>query len=115
MTLALLAIPVAPVLGAWLHELTHAAAARALGGTVVRIDLWQLVVEFRGLDEREQVLVRWMPWIIGGLLVLLWPRLVPRAWWPAVGLWWGTYTLLGGEGEPGVPFVLRRLRRRHAG
>jgi hypothetical protein len=108
--LALLAIPVVGIVGAWAHELTHALAAVALGGTVVRIDLWQLVVEFQGVGERRAALVRWMPALIGCLLALLMP-LVPGRWLPAALLWWASYTLLGGDGEPGLPAVLHRLRR----
>lgn len=113
MTLALLAIPVAAVLGAWLHELTHAALVTWLGGTVVRIDLWQLHIEHQGLTEPATQMVRWGPFVIGAVLGLSF-TLAGVAWTPAALMGWGVFTLLGGNREPGIPFVLQRLRRRRS-
>jgi len=54
MSLALLAIPVMPLVGAWLHELTHAVAAVVLGGRYERIDLRRLHVDFSVPTARRE-------------------------------------------------------------
>lgn len=108
--IGLLLIPVAAVLGAWAHELIHAALVTWLGGTVVRIDLWQLHIEFQGLTEPGTQMVRWAPFVIGAILGASF-TIAGGAWTPAALLGWGVFTLLGGEREPGIPWALQRVRR----
>ena len=104
----LLAFPAAVfafVSAAWLHELTHAAAARALGADVLRVDLGALHVDYRWREPapRRDRLVKLAPAIVGiatlPLLTLLWAgQLTIGVAIAAVS--WVIYTLNGGtEGE----------------
>jgi hypothetical protein len=97
----LLSIPLAAVVGAWAHELTHALVATVLGGRVVRIDLWEMFVEFEGLGSLRAQAVRVAPLAVGlaSLPVVL---SVPERAMPAALMGWFVYSLLGGEGEPGI-------------
>ncbi|WP_435551947.1 hypothetical protein [Natrinema sp. CGMCC1.2065] len=107
MSVVLLALAAlgAPVLGAWLHELTHAAAAWVLGGEVVTIDLLYLHVGFR-FEPRAPIrerLVLLAPAIVGvaiaPIALLNWGGEVTP--WTLVGvIGWVVYTLNGGtQGE----------------
>jgi hypothetical protein len=105
-------LPVAGLLGAWLHELVHAAAAVLVGGRVVEIDLWNLHVDFTAPSERRERLVLLAPAIVGlcALPVLLW--LVSGGVALLVVLFgWGVFTLNGGtHGELSVvKFVVVKL------
>lgn len=51
--------------GAVAHELTHAAAARLLGGRVLDIDLARLHVDAKMPDERRRDLMLLAPAIVG--------------------------------------------------
>lgn len=55
------------VSAAWLHEWTHAMAARALGGEVIEMNLTQLYVDFRFPEPspRRTRLVLLAPAIVG--------------------------------------------------
>jgi hypothetical protein len=94
-------LPVAGLVGAWLHELVHAAAALAVGGTVEEINLWQLYVEFTAPSAARKRAVLLAPGIVGlcALPALVW--LVSDAVTLLVVLFgWGAFTLNGGtEGE----------------
>lgn len=101
----MLAALTAPVAAAWLHELTHAAAARVLGGEVVDIDLIGLTVDFRFRPRapvRER-LVLLAPAIVGFALapiaLLSWSRSI-TPWTLVAILAWTVYSLNGGaDGE----------------
>lgn len=104
LALALAAIG-APVVGAWLHELTHAAAARLLGGEVHSVDLLSLFVDFE-FDPRAPVreqLVLLAPAIVGiaiaPIALIFWSGSV-SPWTLVWVLAWVVYTLNGGaQGE----------------
>ena len=94
------------VWGAWLHEITHAGVARALGGTVHRVDLMDLVVEFELEDPRKRAAVIHSPLLIGIILSPLvyavltgGGSLLYRA---AMLVSWFVYTARGGPGELGI-------------
>lgn len=103
----------APVLGAWLHELTHALAAWAFGGEVVDIDLVRLQVDFRfePADPWRERMVFLAPGIVGLLvlptLLLHWSGAV-TPWALVWALGWVIYTLNGGaEGELRLTGILQ--------
>lgn len=54
--------------GAAAHELTHAAAARLLGGRVLDIDLARLHVDVEMPDERSRDLMLLAPAIVGAAI-----------------------------------------------
>lgn len=99
-----IAAVVGPVLAAWAHELTHAAAAWVLGGEVVAVDFLELVVDFR-FEPRSPVrewFVLVAPALVGLTVApvgLLLAGAVDA--WTFVGvLSWAVYTLNGGaQGE----------------
>lgn len=93
------------VSAAWLHELTHAIAARALGGDVVEMDLVDLHVDFRfeGPAPRRRRLVLLAPALVGiataPALMWLWSGEMTIAA-AIAGVAWVIYTLNGGtQGE----------------
>lgn len=97
------------VAAAWLHELTHAAAVKLLGGEVVDVDLVELHTDYRfdpPAPVRER-LVLLAPGLVGlasaPLLALLWRG--PMTAWTAIGaVAWVIYTLNGGtNGELRLP------------
>ncbi len=100
-----LAALVAPLLAAWAHELTHAAAARLLGGEVVAISLVALFVDFK-FEPRAPIrerLVLLAPAIVGlvtaPVALLLWDGTL-TLWAFVAALAWTVYSLNGGaEGE----------------
>lgn len=58
------------VAAAWAHELTHAAAARAIGGDVLRVDLRELYVEWAVPETTPRWQIRLIglaPILVGGL------------------------------------------------
>ena len=96
---------VATVIAALLHELTHAVAARVIGGDIERVGMTRLgpFVEWREPADCDVAAVRFVqlaPAIIGWgsmaavLAIRGWPSLsIPSA----LGLWmWAIYTLGGG-------------------
>lgn len=99
--MSLYLLPVAGLVGAWLHELVHAAAALAVGGTVKEIDLWNLHVDFTAPSAARERAVLLAPGVVG---VCLLPALV---WLVSGGVTllvvlfgWAVFTLNGGsEGE----------------
>jgi len=100
-----LAALVGPLVAAWAHELTHAAAARALGGEIVAMDMIALFVDFR-FEPRAPVrerLVLLAPAIVGfavaPIALLAWDRTL-TLWTGVAVVMWTVYTLNGGaEGE----------------
>lgn len=90
--------------GAVAHELTHAAAARLLGGRVLDIDLARLHVDAEMPDARSRDLMLIAPAIVGAAIspavvaVLLSDMsLLAKG---AIGFSWLIYTANGGtEGE----------------
>ena len=104
----LLALPAAVfafVSALWLHELTHAAAARALGADVLRVDLAAGNVDYRWPEPSpvRDRLVKLAPAIVGlvtlPLMTLLWTgQLTIEISIAAIS--WVFYTLNGdSEGE----------------
>lgn len=95
----------ATVVAALLHELTHAAAALAVGGDIERVGMtrWGPFLEWREPSDCDVATVRFVqlaPAIIGwtSLLAILaihgWPTLSIAS---MLGLWtWGVFTLGGG-------------------
>jgi len=108
MSLALLAIPVMPLVGAWLHELTHAVAAVVLGGRYERIDLRRLHVDFSVPTARRESAVRWAPFLIGQVAL---PAILALEGWVLLAalMGWTVYTWLGGRREPGLPWVAAKV------
>jgi hypothetical protein len=109
MSLALLAIPVAPLVGAWLHELTHATAAVVLGGRYDRIDLRRLHVDFSVPTARRESAVRWAPFAVGQAAL---PAIVTLEGWVLLTalMGWTVYTWLGGRREPGLPWAAAKVQ-----
>lgn len=96
-----IAAVVAPVVAAWAHELTHAAAAWLLGGDVLRVDLLSLFVDYRfePHDPTRERVVLLAPALVGlplgAVALILWNGSVTA--WTLVGvLAWTIFTLNGG-------------------
>jgi len=90
--------------GAFVHELTHAAAAKLLGGRVLNVDLIRLHVDIQMPTATRNRLMLLAPGIVGmglsPLLVWLWMSRAPLVFKGAVSIAWVLYTLNGGtEGE----------------
>ena len=85
--------------GPILHELTHAAVARALGGSVIDIDLFDLYVDFEAPSAFRERLVLLAPGVIGLLLTpLVWVawNALPLVFAGAVVIAWLLYCFNGG-------------------
>lgn len=104
MTLLELAIYalVAPVAAAWAHEFTHALVAWALGGTVHKIDLLNLYVDFSFAGDapiRSQM-VYLAPTVIGavwlGIVAIQWDGTVQSVD-IVTAIAWTVYSLAGGS------------------
>jgi len=98
-------LPVAGLLGAWLHEATHAVVARLVGGEVVAIDWWRLHVDFTAPTARREWFVLAAPGLVGfAALPVLWVLMDSLTAVIVVHFGWIFYTLAGGsEGEFGHP------------
>lgn len=93
------------VIAGALHEATHAAAARLLGGRVVDAgrDGWQLYVDWQppaGYSTTDVRLVQLAPALVGWAVGLVW---LARYGWPSLSpagivgvLGWAVYTIGGG-------------------
>lgn len=92
----------APIIGAWLHELTHAAAAVGLGGRVRRIDLVHLEVIYElddQLAEWRDRAINLAPLAVGTIAGIMYVATVgtPTGLTSApLVLGWAVFTLLGG-------------------
>lgn len=96
------------VWGAVLHELTHAAAGKLLGGRVRRVDLLRLFVDVEiepGWRRRAMLLAPGVVGILVAPLLLVVARLdASLVLVGALVIAWVVYTFNGGaEGELGLP------------
>lgn len=95
----------AAVIGGLLHEATHAAAARLLGGRVIDVgrDGWALYVDWEstpGMTTLDVRLVQLAPALFGWSVAAVW---LARNGWPNLSpativsiLGWAIYTVGGG-------------------
>lgn len=96
----------AAVGAAFAHELTHAAAARLLGGSVRRVDLLNLNVDWEMDASKSRVrdrLINLSPQIVGvgGALLAFWAGAIPAGGVESVPVYlaWFIYTLHGGAAD----------------
>lgn len=113
----------AAVIGGLLHEATHAAAARLLGGRVLDVgrDGWALYVDWEstaGMTTLDVRLVQLAPALLGWSVAAAW---IARHGWPTLSptsiaalVGWAVYTVGGGLEDYSLGRATDSFREREA-